>query len=455
MLPVSQLRDLPRVAASSIILAMPSQTRMRDAQGVALFVFIPFCKIKCTYCDFNAYANLARVMEPYADAVAREIALTRPDRSPRPVRSAKTVFFGGGTPSLVPAAHIEKILRACSDAFALAPDAEITLEANPGTVDADKLRVLRALGVNRLSIGVQAFDDAVLRRLNRGHTVADALETYAQARSAGFDNVNLDFIYGLPLQTLDDWRATLQRAVALAPEHLSLYALKVEEGTGLEHQIARGKYPTPDDDLAADMYELAEDLLDAAGYAQYEISNWSLDVRNWKLDGQLQRPTSNLQPPMSNLQSLTSKHNLTYWHNEPYLGFGAGAHSCFGGERYWNVLSPLEYIERVARGESAVAGRETISRELEMAESMILGLRLNEGIAFDAFAERYGEDAREKYAAQLREVQELGLIEIMRPEGSLRSTPERSGGARPFGSGIRLTPRGRLLSNEVFWRLLP
>ncbi len=410
---------------------MPSQTRMRDAQDIALFVFIPFCKIKCTYCDFNAYANLTRVMEPYADAVAREIALTRPDRSPRPVRSAKTVFFGGGTPSLVPAAHIEKILRACADTFALAPGAEITLEANPGTVDADKLRVLRALGVNRLSIGVQAFDDAVLRRLNRGHTVADAFETYAQARAAGFDNINLDFIYGLPLQTLDDWRATLQRAVVLAPEHLSLYALKVEEGTGLEHQIQRGKYPTPDDDLAADMYELAEDLLDAAGYAQYEISNWRLENRDWRLEGL--PPTSNLQSLFSNFQS---RHNVTYWHNEPYLGFGAGAHSCFGGERYWNVLSPLEYIQRVARGESAVAGRETINRELEMAETMILGLRLNEGIAFDAFAARYGEDAREKYAAQLREVQELGLINL---------SAER----------VQLTPRGRLLSNEVFWRLLP
>lgn len=395
---------------------MPEPTVPRDAQGVALFVFVPFCKIKCTYCDFNAYANLARVMEPYADAVEREIVFVGANHE-SPLR-AKTIYFGGGTPSLVAAAHIERILRACESSFLLIPNPEITLEANPGTVDEDKLSALRSLGVNRLSLGVQSFDDAVLRRLNRGHTVEDALETYDLARRAGFDNINLDFIYGLPLQTLTDWRATLQRALVLAPEHLSLYALKVEEGTGLEHQIKRGKYPVPDDDLAADMYELAEEMLDTAGYEQYEISNWARRVR------------ADSRPP------LQSRHNLTYWHNEPYLGFGAGAHSCIGGERYWNVLSPVEYIQRVARGESAIAGRETISRELEMAETMILGLRLNEGIAFDAFAARYGEDARGKYAAQLRELKRLELIEV--PDGV-----------------VRLTPRGRLLSNEVFWRFLP
>jgi oxygen-independent coproporphyrinogen-3 oxidase len=403
------------------------QSTQSNEQAVALFIFIPFCKIKCTYCDFNAYANLSRVMAPYADAVAREIGLWGIGAHRGAPLHPKTIYFGGGTPSLVPVAHIEKILRACEYFFTLRPNPEITLEANPGTVDEDKLRALHALGVNRLSLGVQAFDDAVVRRLNRGHTVADALETYDLARRAGFDNINLDFIYGLPLQTLHDWRATLERALALAPEHLSLYALKVEEDTGLEFQIKRGKYPMPDDDLAADMYELTEEMLDAGGYEQYEISNWARRV------GAIRE------------SPLRSKHNLTYWHNEPYFGFGAGAHSCYGGERYWNVLSPVKYIQRVERGESVVDGRETISRELEMAETMILGLRLNEGIAFDAFAKRYGEDARERYAAQLHEVQELGLIEMMRPEGS----------SRPFESGVRLTPRGRLLSNEVFWRMLP
>ncbi len=411
-------------------------------QDIALFIFIPFCKIKCTYCDFNVYANLSRVMEPYADAAAQEIALVGA-RGRGPLR-AKTIYFGGGTPSRVPAAHIEKILRACARSFVIPPDAEITLEANPGTMDPAKLRDLRALGVNRLSLGVQSFDDATLRRLNRGHTVADALGTYDQARQAGFDNINLDFIYGLPLQTLDDWRTTLERAIAFEPQHLSLYALQLEEGTGLEYQIARGKYPMPDDDLAAEMYSLAEEMLDAAGYAHYEISNWC--VRDSRLEGGDPFHASQSSLANSQLPRFASRHNSTYWLNQAYLGFGAGAHSYFGGARYWNVLSPVEYIQRIERGESVIAGREEINRELEMAETMILGLRLNEGVTFDAFEKRFGEDAREKYADELVELQGLGLIEFWeRPEGS----------PRPFGSGVRLTPRGRLLSNQVFWRFLP
>jgi oxygen-independent coproporphyrinogen-3 oxidase len=399
---------------------------------IALFVFIPFCKIKCTYCDFNVYAHLARWMEPYADVVAREIKNS--EFGIQNSYLARSVYLGGGTPSSMPGAAIEEILCACQSVFALAPNAEITLEANPGDVDEAKLCALRLLGVNRLSIGAQLFDDAMLRRLNRGHTVADALTTYDLARRVGFDNISLDLIYGLPLQTLADWRATLDRAIALAPEHLSLYALKIEEGTGLAHQIARGKYPAPDDDLAAGMYELAAEVLDAAGYTQYEISNWSLGVQGSKFEVQSSQPLAlNLEPRTPNYPSL---HNLTYWHNEPYLGFGAGAHSCFGGQRFWNVLSPLEYIQRVTRGDSVVAGRECISRELEMAETMILGLRLNEGIVFAQFAGRYGEDARAKYARQLRESRELGLLELS-------------------DTRARLTPRGRLLSNEVFWRLLP
>lgn len=378
-----------------------------EREPLALFVFIPFCKIKCTYCDFNAYANLSRVMAPYADAVAREIgAAPVPARAP-----ARTLYFGGGTPSLVPVSHIETIVRACRDTFALAPNAEITLEANPGTVDLHKLSALRSLGINRLSLGVQSFDEATVRRLNRGHTAADAVETYDLARRAGFDNLNLDFIYGLPLQTLEDWRTTLERAIALAPEHLSLYALKVEEGTGLEHQIKHGKYPLPDDDRAADMYALAQELLVAAGYEHYEISNWAR-------------------------RGYASRHNLTYWYDEPYLGFGAGAHSYLNGARYWNVLSPVEYIQRVERGERVVGGREVIGREIEMAETMFLGLRLGDGITFERFQRRFGLDARVKFAAPLREVESYGLVEI---------TTDR----------VRLTPRGRILSNEVFWRLLP
>ncbi len=423
---------------------------------VALFVFIPFCKIKCTYCDFNAYANLARMMEPYGDAVVREIRTWGSQDPGAPRLQAKTIYFGGGTPSIVPVEHIQRILTALKERFDLDPDAEITLEANPGTLDLAKLQALGTLGINRLSLGVQSFDDATVRRLNRGHTVADALETYGLARRAEFDNVNLDFIYGLPLQTLEDWRATLNQALALAPEHLSLYALKVEEGTGLEHQIRRNKYPMPDDDVAADMYELAEDMLDAAGFEHYEISNWA-KRGNWRLETSdrrsrisdcrlqnqepdLQSEIRDLKSEIPNLQSpisrFQSQHNLTYWHDEPYLGFGAGAHSYFAGERYWNVLSPVEYVQRVSHGAGTVAEREVIRRKLEMAETVILGLRLCEGVAFERFSERFGEDVRDKYAAPLRQVAELGLVEME-------------------DDRVRLTRRGRLLSNEVFWRFLP
>jgi oxygen-independent coproporphyrinogen III oxidase len=383
---------------------------------IALFVFVPFCKIKCTYCDFNAYANLARVMEPYADAVVSEIQKAE-GRKPKANFLAPSVYFGGGTPSLVAADHIKKILDALETKFYFSPDIEITLEANPATADAEKLRAYRAMGVNRLSIGVQSFDDAMLRRLNRGHTSADAIEMFDLARRVGFENLSLDFIYGLPQQTLADWRATLDRAIALAPEHLSLYALKVEEGTGLEHQIKRGKYQKPDDDLAADMYELAEEMLAGAGYEQYEISNWA------RGGGQFIAP-------------LQSRHNLVYWHNQPYLGFGAGAHSYFYGARFWNVLSPIEYIARIESGKSVVAESEKISREMEIAETLFLGLRLNEGVTFDVFTKRFGEDLRVRFTKEMRELKELALIEWS-------------------DTHLRLTPRGRLLSNEVFWRFLP
>ncbi|MBI3913643.1 MAG: radical SAM family heme chaperone HemW [Chloroflexi bacterium] len=402
----------------------------RVASSIGLFIFIPFCKIKCTYCDFNVYAHLARLMEPYADAVTQEIRNSKfvIRNSSVPLR-AHSIYFGGGTPSIIPAAQLEKILRACRDAFDILPDAEITLEANPATADAEKMRAWRAAGIHRLSIGVQAFDDATLKRLNRGHTVADALEMFELARRAGFDNLNLDFIYGLPLQSLAEWRATLTRALELQPEHLSLYALRVEEKTGLEFQITRGKYSMPDDDLAADMYEMAEEMLDAAGYGHYEISNWAMRSP----ESRVQSPTSNLQPPTSKFQS---RHNLTYWLNEPYLGFGAGAHSSFGGARFSNVLSPAEYIERIARGASAVAMREEIPRELEMAETMFLGLRLIEGIALERFRARFDVDARAHYADQFAELWEMGLIEFV-------------------NGYARLSVRGRFVSNEVFWRFLP
>ncbi len=287
---------------------------------VSLYVHIPFCRSKCAYCDFNSYAGLEYLFEPYVQALAREIGLTGEGLS----WQTKTIYLGGGPPTVLPLSLLEKVLSALCQAFQVAADVEITVEANPGTVDSNYLTGLLNLGVTRLSLGVQSFDDGLLRLLERIHTAAEAVESYNLARQAGFANINLDLIYGIPHQTLEHWRTTLREAIHLQPDHLSLYALTLEEHTPLAQRVARGEIPHPDDDLAADMYILAEEVLAEAGYIHYEISNWA-------------GPISNIQSQISNHKC---QHNLTYWRNQPYLGFGAGAHSYFGGRRWHNVLSP-------------------------------------------------------------------------------------------------------------------
>jgi len=304
-----------------------------------------------------------------------------------------------------------RILTACAEQFAVVGDAEITIEANPGTVESSHLSDLRALGVNRLSLGVQSFDDKLLGLLGRLHNAARAAETYHQARKAGFDNINLDLIYGLPTQSLSQWETDLSTAVVLRPEHLSLYCLSVEQGTTLARLIAGGELSSPDPDLAAAMYERAEDLLADAGYVHYEISNWALSGRE-------------------------CQHNTTYWFNRPYLGFGAGAHSYSGRFRYHNVLSPQEYVQRVESRQEIVGGREEIDRATELSETMIMGLRLCRGVSFSEFEERFDVSFVQIYGDQMREMIELGLLDVN-------------------GSGVRLTPRGRLLGNDVFERFLP
>jgi oxygen-independent coproporphyrinogen-3 oxidase len=353
------------------------------------------------------------------------------------------LYFGGGTPSLLSLAQVDHILSAIRRTFALAEDAEITLEANPGTVDLAYLQGLRALGVNRLSLGVQSFDEATLRLLGRIHTVAEAVAAYRLARAAGFANVNLDLIiYGLPGQTLAQWRATLAQAVALAPDHLSLYALTLEHDVPLARRIARGELPPLDDDDAAAMYELAEEMLAAASYVHYEISNWT--------SSRFQVPgfTLNKEPGTWNVE-LACRHNLIYWRNQPYLGFGAGAHSSWPagalpspgrrgvGVRWRNVLHPAEYIAHMQRGEAIAEEVQDLALPAVMAETMILGLRLvQEGVRLADFQQRFGRDVREVYGAQLAELRQLGLLET-------------------DDEAVRLTPRGRLLGNEVFQRFLP
>ncbi len=374
----------------------------------ALFFYIPYCASICAYCDFNVYVRRENEFDAYTAALRREIELVA--QAIAPPRIAKTLAFGGGTPSILSAAQLQSVVETARAYFQFGERAEWTLEANPGTVDLEKLRALRDMGFNRLSLGVQTFDDARLKQLNRAHTVADAYAAFGWARHAGFENINLDLIYGLPDQTLDDWRAALERALAFESEHLSLYGLQVEARTVLKKQIELGRVPMPDAELAAQMYELAVAKLSAAGYAHYEISNWA-------------KP------------GFASQHNQTYWLNEPYLGFGAGAHSSWQGERYENVRLPREYMARLETGDSVVAEREKLSRASRMSETMVLGLRLGEGVTWARFRERFGVDAREVYRAPIAWLADGKLVV---------ADDER----------IRLTEQGMLVSNQILWRFL-
>lgn len=381
---------------------------------IGLYLHVPFCRTRCHYCDFNAYAGLDAWHARYVAALRREIALVGERRGPL---VARTLFFGGGTPSLLPPAAIAALIADCRQHLGLRGDAEITVEANPATVDLADLRALRAAGVNRLSIGVQSLQPHGLRALGRDHSAVAAVACYAQARAAGFDTINLDFIYGWPGQTLADWQADLDRMLELRPEHLALYALTVEEGTPLARLVAQGRVRPVDDDRCADMYERAVEELAAAGYRHYEISNWA-------------------RPAAAGGAALVCQHNLIYWRNEPYLGLGCGAHSCFGGRRFWNVRAPQEYVRRIEQGAPVEAGGEDLTPAVALAEEVILRLRLDEGLDFATVAARRGADPRAVYGPALAELAALGLIDL-------------------DAAGARLTRRGRLLSNAVFVRLLP
>lgn len=388
----------------------PDQGHRRpESEPVALYCGIPFCVTVCTYCDFNVYARQERLFEPYVQALTREIERVAA-RVPPPRRCAKSLAFGGGTPSILSVPQIEQIVDVVRAQFAFVPNAEWTLEANPGTVDLEKLRALREMGFNRLSLGVQTFDDSRLKQFNRHHTVQDSYVAFDWARRAGFDNLNLDLLYGLPDQSLAEWDATLKKALALQTEHLSLYGLQIEERTVLHKQIALGRVNPPDADLAAAIYERAIETLDAAGFVHYEISNWA-------------KP------------GFESRHNLTYWLNEAYLGFGAGAHSSYDGERWENVRHPREYIRRLQNGSEIVAQRTRLLPARQMAETVILGLRLVRGVSFARFRARFEVDAREVFAEPIATLTEWELLAV---------DSER----------MWLTPRGRALSNQILWRFL-
>jgi oxygen-independent coproporphyrinogen-3 oxidase len=409
---------------------------------ISLYFHIPFCKHRCAYCDFNTYAGQEEMIPAYVDALVREIkyvASSSPERL-----MVHTIFFGGGTPSLLNPRQYEKIFRAIRDHFDLTDlsDLETSLEANPGTVSPGSLRELRALGFNRLSFGVQSFHPGELRQLERIHDPCDVIEAVTWARRAGFANLNLDLIYGLPEQDPDRWAATVKHAVDLHPEHLSLYALTIEHGTPFGRWVARGLMPAPDPDLAAEMYEWSAEYLEAQGYVQYEISNWAMDSGPLTVDSG-PRSTVHRQP------SCACKHNLQTWRNQSYLGFGAGAHGYAAGVRYSNVLRIKTYMDRFHTPPAAhlefplspaVVNHHRITPREEMQEMMMLGLRLTrEGVSAQGFADRFQTQMVDVFGKEIKVLVQLSLLEWA-------------------GNGsseiLRLTRRGHLLGNQVFIRFV-
>lgn len=387
----------------------------------SIYLHIPFCRHRCAYCDFNTYAGLESLIPGYVQAMLAEIrglgSLARAESYPNEIH---TIFFGGGTPSLLPPEDVESIVDQARMSFRLLDTAEVTLEANPGTVDPAHLASLREAGVNRLSLGMQSSHPDELELLERVHSMDDVRQAVRWARGAGFDNLNLDLIYGLPSQSLDRWRATLQTALDLGPDHLSLYSLSLEHGTPMTKWVAEGRMAAPDPDRAADMYEWAAEELAGSGFVQYEISNWA-------------RPG-----PNSVLKAC--RHNLHIWRNGPYLGLGAGAHGCAAGWRTRATLSPRAYMRRLvdARWDRpfpfspATAWHERQGDRRRAEDMMILGLRLTEeGVSEAAYASAFGQPMVDAFGSS---------IEMLIGDGLL----ERSNGR------VRLTQRGRLLGNQVF-----
>jgi len=356
-------------------------------------------------------------MAPYAQAVATEARLWSPHLAGR---RAETVFFGGGTPSLLPLPEMQVIVEALRGCFDIAPDAEVSLEANPGTVDAAHLVGLQRLGFNRISFGVQSFHDEELRTLERIHDSDEVEQAYAWAREAGFENVNLDLIYGLAGQTLDGWQVNLERALAIAPEHLSLYALTLEDGTPLTRDVNRGRNLGPDLDLQADMFEWSIERMKRSDYHHYEVSNWARPQRE-------------------------CRHNLVYWRNGDWLGLGAGAHSHLLNQRFAGAASPSRYIALAGestlstddplQGMRQIGMREMADQAREMSETAFLALRLREGLDIAAFESRFGVDFQRVFGDALSETQELGLTELK-------------------GGRLRLRDEAVLLGDEAFIRFL-
>ncbi|MEJ7578848.1 MAG: radical SAM family heme chaperone HemW [Pyrinomonadaceae bacterium] len=369
---------------------------------VGIYIHIPFCRSRCSYCDFATGAYDAELCERYVSAVAKEISSFDAGDD-----EVDTIYFGGGTPSLLTPAQVETILDSVHKRFHVAAQTETTMEMNPGTVTPQTLRAYRSLGINRASFGAQTFDDEHLRRLGRTHTAADTRRTFDDLRAGDYENISFDLIAALPGQTLDAWSSNLDRALRLRPEHLSLYLLEVHEGTPLADQLKRGRLPQPDEDVAAEMYRLMLARTSDAGYEHYEISNFCLS-------------------------GYESRHNTKYWTCAPVFGFGCSAHSFDGRNTRWsNERDARRYVEAIESGCATVVETIELDAHELSAENLFLGLRLMRGIDLPEHQARFNQDVRIKYEDDLARLKEAGLIEL---------SDER----------LKLTRSGALLSNEVF-----
>lgn len=343
--------------------------------SLGLYLHIPFCKQKCLYCDFNSYAGKETMMDEYCDALKTEILVNSS------AKSVDTIYFGGGTPTLLGGERLADLLRTIKEHFCVTDDCEITAECNPGTIDQKGLEQLYWAGFNRLSIGLQSTKDEVLKRLGRIHSFDEFKQCFDNAGAVGFENLSLDLMYGLPNQTMEEWKDTLEKALAFAPEHLSCYGLKVEEGT----PFASMDLSLPDDDTVGEMYDVCVEILGKAGYDRYEISNFAKSGRE-------------------------SRHNLKYWRCDDFIGFGAGAYSCKNGVRYDNLCGIKEYCDAIAEKQSAIEEEVPLSMDDRMSEFCFLGLRTAEGISEDEFRRRFGKEITDVFGSVLKKNLDRGTL---------------------------------------------
>ncbi|MCL2140445.1 MAG: radical SAM family heme chaperone HemW [Dehalococcoidia bacterium] len=374
-------------------------------EPLSVYVHVPFCLRRCAYCSFITYCEREKDIPRYTEALINEMKL-------RPIENStiQTVYFGGGTPNLLPPSSIFTLIKTLQFEYQFLPDCEITMEVNPSSINMKTLLSLKQSGINRLSLGVQSFHEHDLAILGRLHNANEAVESIKMAQKAGFDDISLDLIYGVPGRKISEWRQIVSQAIRTGVQHLSLYGLTLEEGTSLYEQIKQGKLAPLDDEQQACEYEIATDILADSSFQQYEISNWSLP-------------------------GYYSRHNNAYWIRTPYIGLGVAAHSFHGNKRIANTDNLDEYLDSLSRNTLPCKSIESIEPLTALSEGIILGLRLNKGVSRSTFLFSYDIDIYERFKTQIEECISYNLLEKL-------------------NDSIRLTRRGRLLANEVFWRFL-